>query len=101
MSYSDMEYAEVNLFVEKDIRSLLDVALNHQEFGAVLWMFLVDDIYSGNFSKFDSKSYNKVNVDVDRINHCFVHIIPRKANDMKKNDDLYPLFEAYDKEYLS
>jgi hypothetical protein len=48
--------------------------------------------------KLTIKSFNRNQVDIESINHCFIHILPRKANDLKRNDDLYPLLEGYDKE---
>ena len=34
------------------------------------------------------------------INHLHVHIIPRTAGKFKNNDDIYPLLEAFDEEYV-
>ena len=35
------------------------------------------------------------------INHLHVHIIPRRKNDFKNNDDIYPLIEKFDEKYYS
>jgi len=36
----------------------------------------------------------------DKINHMCVHLIARKKGDFTKNDDIYSILNAYDKDFL-
>ncbi|KAM3143261.1 hypothetical protein pb186bvf_004593 [Paramecium bursaria] len=36
----------------------------------------------------------------ESLNHCFIHLLPRKENDVKRNDDLYPLFQSYPNDFI-
>jgi bis(5'-adenosyl)-triphosphatase len=35
------------------------------------------------------------------INHLHVHIIPRRPGDFKNNDEIYPLLESFDDDYVN
>eukprot|EP01017_Pseudomicrothorax_dubius_P016926 TRINITY_DN1914_c0_g1_i3.p2 TRINITY_DN1914_c0_g1~~TRINITY_DN1914_c0_g1_i3.p2 ORF type:complete len:113 (-),score=27.30 TRINITY_DN1914_c0_g1_i3:98-436(-) len=48
-------------------------------------------IYIQNYGKEDENN-------PDKINHVYVHLIPRRKGDLKRNDDIYPLLQDYDRQ---